>query len=526
MSDFDKFADKSNALTTGFDKLPISDSGRKTDHEGIPSSEFVTTQASPANAVKPNVDDNGVNTQESSFEGVEFDDDPSRNSMATELSGETKRTRLVGAVDVELIDRLDDEDDPNTRDKEDKKTRGVSANLRCAACGHEGCGGHEEDSVDYLIMVAHASNDHGNCHPDGCSLIGRSIHSHTCTNCGGNTPCGGTKTSSVCDTFDGFCKTCFISLARMDKVLGAPKVDKKKLNEHLRKRNVNAPAVTEAEAELAMGAGHSLEQARKKVGPHRPKKAAETAELYDHKYRFTLPKPKPQFYDQEDELIFHEGDRPQVQVDLQTGEEQMWHPGLQTRRGPVKSSVEENLPAWLKEAKEIIEADKTGDSEDSFVPPSSVASAAKRGLELRRKHNRGGTEVGVARARDLSNRKGLSYKTVKRMKAYFDRHEVDKKGEGWGKDSAGYIAWLLWGGDAGRSWANKIIKQKEKKSSVEYDVHASDLADARMDEEMEAALLEKAGISREMTRSLSPEEIQAIRKRITEGDTVSPEESV
>lgn len=109
-------------------------------------------------------------------------------------------------------------------------------------------------------------------------------------------------------------------------------------------------------------------------------------------------------------------------------------------------------------------------SDDSFTPPSSVSNAAKRGLKLRKEHGRGGTEVGVARARDLSNRKGLSYDTVKRMKAYFDRHEVDKQGEGWGKDSAGYIAWLLWGGDSGRSWANKIVKQKEreKKSSVEF----------------------------------------------------------
>mgnify|MGYP000553614945 CR=1 FL=1 len=39
------------------------------------------------------------------------------------------------------------------------------------------------------------------------------------------------------------------------------------------------------------------------------------------------------------------------------------------------------------------------------------------------------------------------------------RHEVDKQGEGWGKDSAGYIAWLLGGGAPGRAWANKLAKQ-------------------------------------------------------------------
>jgi hypothetical protein len=71
--------------------------------------------------------------------------------------------------------------------------------------------------------------------------------------------------------------------------------------------------------------------------------------------------------------------------------------------------------------------------------------------------------VGVARARDLSNGKALSLDTLKRMNSYFARHEVDKKGEGWGVDSAGYIAWLLWGGDAGRAWAKRITSEQENK---------------------------------------------------------------
>jgi hypothetical protein len=100
---------------------------------------------------------------------------------------------------------------------------------------------------------------------------------------------------------------------------------------------------------------------------------------------------------------------------------------------------------------------------DGFVPPQEVRSNAKRGLELREKYGRGGTAVGVARARDLSNGKALSLDTINRMISYFARHEVDKKGEGWGVDSAGYIAWLLWGGDAGRSWANKIKREQENK---------------------------------------------------------------
>ena len=103
---------------------------------------------------------------------------------------------------------------------------------------------------------------------------------------------------------------------------------------------------------------------------------------------------------------------------------------------------------------------------DGYSPPQGVRSAASRGLKLRAEFNRGGTAVGVARARDLSNGKSIPLKTINRMVSYFARHEVDKKGKDWGNTSnpsAGYIAWLLWGGDAGKSWANGIAEREKKK---------------------------------------------------------------
>lgn len=101
---------------------------------------------------------------------------------------------------------------------------------------------------------------------------------------------------------------------------------------------------------------------------------------------------------------------------------------------------------------------------DGYQPTEAMAEEAERGLEWRRQFNRGGTEIGVARARDISNRKNISADTVKRMVSYFARHEVDKQGQGWspgekGYPSAGRIAWALWGGDPGRAWANKINRQ-------------------------------------------------------------------
>jgi HK97 family phage prohead protease len=93
-------------------------------------------------------------------------------------------------------------------------------------------------------------------------------------------------------------------------------------------------------------------------------------------------------------------------------------------------------------------------------PTEEMAEEAARGLAWREEFGRGGTAVGVARARDISNRTNLSPSTVRRMVSYFARHEVDKEGEGFspgedGYPSAGRIAWALWGGDPGKSWANR-----------------------------------------------------------------------
>jgi hypothetical protein len=99
-----------------------------------------------------------------------------------------------------------------------------------------------------------------------------------------------------------------------------------------------------------------------------------------------------------------------------------------------------------------------------------VRSAARRGLELRKKHGKGGLTTqeagrqgigsGVARAGDLAGGSKISYATIKRMSAFFSRHEKNKSG---GEDDAGYISWLLWGGDTGRAWANRIIKMVENR---------------------------------------------------------------
>lgn len=100
----------------------------------------------------------------------------------------------------------------------------------------------------------------------------------------------------------------------------------------------------------------------------------------------------------------------------------------------------------------------------SFSPPESVRQAARHALTLRASKSssqRGMTPVGIARARDLANGRKVSLNTARRMKAYFDRHQVDKKGSTWSKGGKGKQAWLGWGGDPGYTWAKKIVRQND-----------------------------------------------------------------
>jgi lambda family phage portal protein len=105
-----------------------------------------------------------------------------------------------------------------------------------------------------------------------------------------------------------------------------------------------------------------------------------------------------------------------------------------------------------------------------FTPPEGAREAAKRALDVRETKppsQRGMTPVGIARARDLQNRVKMSPDTVRRMKAFFDRHEVDKKGSTWDEQGKGWQGWHGWGGDAGYAWARKVVGQMEARDNKE-----------------------------------------------------------
>ena len=98
-------------------------------------------------------------------------------------------------------------------------------------------------------------------------------------------------------------------------------------------------------------------------------------------------------------------------------------------------------------------------SDDQRTPPESVAEVAASGLRMRETHGRGGTEVGVRRARQLMARTPVSDRDIKSMYSYFARHAVDSRARHWAdpaKPSAGWIAWSLWGGDAAKAWIDDL----------------------------------------------------------------------
>jgi hypothetical protein len=134
-----------------------------------------------------------------------------------------------------------------------------------------------------------------------------------------------------------------------------------------------------------------------------------------------------------------------------------------------------------------------------FTPTGAMRDEARRGLAWREEFGRGGTAVGVARARDISNGRDLPLETVARMVSYFARHEIDKEGQGFyegddGYPSAGRIAWALWGGDPGKEWAEEILdsyedeEEDEEEEEISEDRAADPFPRRRQIEEMLAEL--------------------------------------
>ena len=121
-----------------------------------------------------------------------------------------------------------------------------------------------------------------------------------------------------------------------------------------------------------------------------------------------------------------------------------------------------------KEAEDRLEEIHRFSKANDFTPPKGVRVAARRALDWISEGRAGDgfTSVGRLRAQQLSAGENISLATLKRMKAFFSRHEVDKDALGFSQGEKGYpspgrVAWDAWGGDAGFSWAESQVSEAE-----------------------------------------------------------------
>lgn len=90
--------------------------------------------------------------------------------------------------------------------------------------------------------------------------------------------------------------------------------------------------------------------------------------------------------------------------------------------------------------------------------PDAVVNNARRGIELNEKNgNKCATQTGKVRAQQLAQRKNLTLSTIRRMYSYLSRAEEYYDPED--SSACGTISYLLWGGLAGKRWAESKLKQ-------------------------------------------------------------------
>jgi uncharacterized protein len=112
-------------------------------------------------------------------------------------------------------------------------------------------------------------------------------------------------------------------------------------------------------------------------------------------------------------------------------------------------------------------------------PTAGMAEAARTGLRL---HNEGKSGDGlkpetVRRANIIAARQELTEAHVREMNAWFARHEADRQPD-WnkpGKETPGFVAWMLWGGDAGRAWSADKVEQMNRESERSESMDASNI---------------------------------------------------
>jgi HK97 family phage portal protein len=102
----------------------------------------------------------------------------------------------------------------------------------------------------------------------------------------------------------------------------------------------------------------------------------------------------------------------------------------------------------------------------NFEPSGRVRAAFARGVELY-EEGRGGDGLVAETIRwalRLADGDSITPDKARKMLAWHARHASDKV-PGWdeeGKETPGYVAFLLWGGEPGRDWAERLVSQMDR----------------------------------------------------------------
>ena len=98
--------------------------------------------------------------------------------------------------------------------------------------------------------------------------------------------------------------------------------------------------------------------------------------------------------------------------------------------------------------------------------PQSATNNARRMLdwidEYGRDEVRGGTQTGLARARQIAERRPLDRETINRIYSFFSRHDGNQTVSEENRDTPwrdnGFVAWNLWGGTSMFNYVRDIVE--------------------------------------------------------------------
>jgi hypothetical protein len=157
-------------------------------------------------------------------------------------------------------------------------------------------------------------------------------------------------------------------------------------------------------------------------------------------------------------------DNPAVLIRVYSKEGDGWMPG---------DKIVGHRASTLTKIDDLMPPSTSGQRSLSLKPTAGMAAAAKRGLRL---HEEGKSGDGlkpetVARANRLARREEMNDDWVREMNAWFARHASDRR-PGWDKPGAetpGFVAWLLWGGNAARNFAARKVAAMDRQEGRAID---------------------------------------------------------